>query len=474
MLIGLQYLYPQEKEREALKALVEFDNASIVENKPFTITILVNHPQPAEITVEPPDFNEEFYFEKLRSSLHITNNGRKPASQISGNNNEDESSKWTELQITLIPVKQGTFTLNSWMISSPDAMITTLPLHITVSPSEDAVLPPRFAWSSAQSIRMNEDSFVTLRITGWNQTPLPRDLPLHVQTPKNAIVEAHAIPPEEAARGAVLYLRVQPLAGTELSFHPVTFRYQNWVLVVPELKLKVLPSASQTSEPGLLPASNPKLNMKITAAAKRQRVLTFPVVPDFPGLLTLVDGDRFQQTLDAARAAWQNGDYAAALAALRAGERDFAAGASFAYMRKNAEAALGLNLMTGEIWSPGRLFIATGLLSLSVMILLCGRFIYQKVAHVDRHRLMVKSFAAAGIATVLSGIMYTGGIVRQGKSAVLRSTKVYDVPEQEKESSFFFEEGTPVRIKAATTDWLYAEATNGSSGWVPRSSAAEY
>jgi hypothetical protein len=58
--------------------------------------------------------------------------------------------------------------------------------------------------------------------------------------------------------------------------------------------------------------------------------------------------------------------------------------------------------------------------------------------------------------------------------AVLRETAGYRVPERESAPSAYFIEGQPVTVHSPSVGWVYAEAHDGRSGWVPEDAVIPY
>jgi hypothetical protein len=463
------------KIREPLKALVELENNDIVELKPFTISILVNHPNPGEVVIDPPPFNEEFFFERLSSSLHIVDVPRK-RTRLSENSEEedDDSHKWTELKITLVAAKEGQFTLGSWTITSPQYSINTLPLQLVVVKDKNSEVPPEFVWAGASSVRVNETGIAMLRVKETESgIKYPHELKIPVAAPRNAIVETLPISKQEELRGTVLRLGVLPISGNEVRLEARTVRYKDWHIVVPELKLSVAGAARKAG------AQEETLDNKVffeplpeSEAGEVVKTPEFPSQKSF-GLPGFFDGAKCLALTERVRALWEIGNYALCLSVLRKAERDFIAGAAIAAFRRECEEALDLPALHNEVWLPPRLFAAFGILGLLIVVLcaanLIVRLILDKPLRFRKKRFILGAalclFAAGGIIA---------GKLESGRRAVLDKTLIYDLPEQGAAGSSSFARGTPVLLRSASGNWLYVEAANGSSGWVPKSSASVY
>jgi hypothetical protein len=82
---------------------------------------------------------------------------------------------------------------------------------------------------------------------------------------------------------------------------------------------------------------------------------------------------------------------------------------------------------------------------------------------------------AAGAAILLLMLAERFGLPGSGgRPAVLRETAAYRVPEAEAALSARFAEGQPVTVHAPSGGWVYVEAQDGRSGWVPEDVVIPY
>jgi hypothetical protein len=465
-----------DDEREPLKALVEVSTGVLSENKAFSLIILVNHPHPGEVSIKPPEFHEEFYLERLRGSAHLAKSGpdtRQPAAR-SGERAADRN-RWTELELVIVPVKQGTFTLGSFTISTPYDTINTLPLQLNVEAAEEAHAVPYLFWTGVPPVRVGEAAIATLKMSGLGRgQKYPRSLPLAAAAPKNAIIEQLPIPEPEQRGGAILKLKVLPLEGREVELSEYRIRYQNTNLRVPGLTIKINAAPPAAAEPEAPGKEGEAEDALFSYTPERRIPRDLPEEASPPRLVSFFDGKAYQALLEGARERWYSGDYAAALARLRAGERDLLSGAYFAALRKRAETHLGLGLMTGELWRPSRLFLLLGGINAFYLLMLSGRTLFRRVFRAASCRFPVKRMIAASVIVLFAAAGYAEGRSQRGRSAVLHSGPAYEVPEVSPKEAAFFKEGTPVSIRTRGGAWIYAEAENGDQGWIPREQAVWY
>lgn len=510
------------KLRDPLKALVEIKTDEIMELKPFKITILVNHPNPEEVIISPPNFNDEFFFERLSVSPHIMDVGRKTPRIPLPDEEEDDSHKWTSIEITLVPAKEGQFTLSSWTITSPQHTITTLPLQLVVIKGKDKEIPPSFVWAGAESIRVQESGIAFLRVTNLENDEIkyPYGIVIPVAAPRNAIVEKLPVSHGDEQRGTVLKIRINPLDGKEIHFEAHTVRYRSWYLVVPELKIAVRPGSNSAKSGGQSLNSKEIAQLERTFSQKdnsglrgtlrstpKNKYLDFPA-PVYGGILKTLDGGAFDELIKQAGTHWNLGAYAASLALLRRGERNFIAGAAVARLRREAEARLELPLLHNEVWLPPRIFFALAAAGALIILFCAAIWIVRRIINLRLERLnqisgvqaahlnlpvnlkevrfSKKRFVLGAALVVIGAAGIIASKLESGNRAVLSATEIYNLPEiisasgsdgaasNDGETAAFFSDGMPVKLLATSGEWFYVEAPDGTTGWTPRSAAFVY
>jgi len=91
--------------------------------------------------------------------------------------------------------------------------------------------------------------------------------------------------------------------------------------------------------------------------------------------------------------------------------------------------------------------------------------------------IIVLIFAVGAASIFLEGSMesFSGGSREStGKTAVLRATQGYRIPDLKGAVSDEFDEGQPVFVGDYRGDWCFAETPDGRSGWVPSWSVVPY
>jgi hypothetical protein len=198
--------------------------------------------------------------------------------------------------------------------------------------------------------------------------------------------------------------------------------------------------------------------------------------PPFPQPLTAekslfarVSGAYFKDTVEQARLFWEQERYADSLALLRGGERDSIAGNDFAILRSSCEKTLGIALMAKESRKALVFFMFPASLALLFIIvkLLANAHRSGNRAAAKLTRPPWKSIAAALLVVGICSFFLINRSLDEGRSAVMKRSPYFNVPETREAAGGFLEEGTPVRVVTKSSNWIYVESENGSAGWVP-------
>jgi hypothetical protein len=462
-------------EIEPLKALVSVDQDQIRENSPFILVMQINHPEPLEVKLEAPDFEGACTLDMLRSTMYIR----------SGTG--DEAEKWTELELFITPMLAGKLQIGSFMILTPGQSIWTQPIELNVLPEESSAAP-KLVWGGIKTIQQGTSGEAYLRITGLDGRQLPPEsLPVHIAAPKNAIVEPLKLTGDDKHSGIVFRIRVTPLDEKTVNLGPVKFDYEKWTLAVPALSLRVL---AGVKKPAALPAEIKNYPTELAASflqADRQESRDKNERPPFPpnsagkkSFAVLLSGDYFAGAATSAEKFWNEGNYAAALAVLRKGERDSIAGIEFAALRKQCEKTLSIPVIVNEDWRPPELFWTLGALALFFVAARLAVFIFiqknipHRRAGEEKPRFPRLQITAAVLVVILCGTTLAVKKINSGVSAVAHSSPYYNVPEVTDAAAGSFESGVPLRITTKSGAWFYAVAGDGEGGWLHRENVVPY
>jgi hypothetical protein len=452
-----------DKPIPPLKALVSVDQDDIKENSGFLLNILVNYDEPLDVSVTPPDFEDNFTLERLRSEPHI----------MSGS--QDDADKWTEIELLITPKATGTFILGPFAVSTPHETISTPPMEIAVYPKEKDA-PPKLVWGGVKSIPQGKTGIAYLSVLneGGASGAYPGDVPVSVAAPKNAIIQRLELTGDDKYAGVVFRIHVIPLEGGEVRLEPTRFYYEGRDYAVPPLTIRVVRQGGAPEPSVKKPVPSPFA----FAAQTGRQPKSAPDAPPFPqceaGFFARLSGRAFTDALDRAKRLWEQAEYAAALALLRSGERGSIAGGDFAELRRACERALGVAVMANETPRPTLLFVVPAALALLFIVVKLIAFALAARARRGKRHFPVKAAVAAALIAVVCAAFLVSFKLDEGKSAVMKNSPSFLVPENGQTAAGFFEEGAPVRVGAKSAAWTHVESEKGSSAWVPSENMALY
>jgi hypothetical protein len=451
-----------EEPKEKLKILFEFAPDALVFGEPFTLTIVVNQTNPDEILVEPPDFNEAFRIEQLRTEARIVQNG------VRG------GDRWTVFEFMLMALEPGTHELGAFTVSTPEETVLTNPINVDVREAKSDFVAA-LAWFGENGLSMpparasvGSPREAVLRITRWpTGKPYPADgLPLRIEPPQNAIVEYVPLTENDRKKGFVLRLRITAIEGRFVNIDSRFARYRDLSLEIPALRIAVQP-APPAKTVAAAPDEEPAA-AETEAAGTPQPIkpVSFSDAMDGTKKIFSVFRTGPENCLATSESLWTRGLYAEALASLRHGERSLTAAYLVKTMRKTCEDALGLPVGPDETHLPAApLSVVSALLTPVAVIL----FFIRKKARVPAFCIAASAIIALSALSLLAFSHFDGM-----NRAVLKRCAAYLVPE-ETVKSLFFPEGEPVIVRSRSASWLYVERAAVTavekSGWIKKDNA---
>jgi hypothetical protein len=451
-----------EVPREKLKILFEFAPDAVVCGEPFTLNIVVNQTNPDEILVEPPEFNDAFRIEQLRTEARIVQNA------VRG------GDRWTVFEFTLTALESGVQGLGAFVVSIPEETMLTNPININVREAKPN-FKSEFAWFGQNGLsRLPEWLTVgnpreaVLRIIDWPVgKPYPDDsLSLRIEPPKNAIVEYVPLTENERKKGFVLRLRVTAIEGWFVYINDRFVRYGDMLLEIPALAIAVQPVP-----PVRIVTNAADIEMKMAATVDKPQAVKSVAFSDTTG-----DAQKIffmfrvgpEKCLAEAERLWTGKLYAEALLVLRRGERTLTAANLVKNMRKVCENALGLPVCPDEARLPTVPLMFVSVLFTAVAVIL---FLTRK-----RRRVQIFYIAASAVIALSALSLLTFSYFDGKGRVVLKLCAAYPVPEETSKSQTFFMEGEPAHIRSTSASWLYVESITatvaGKSGWVKKNDAA--
>lgn len=415
----------------------------------WTLTVLVDHANPSLVSVAEPPFPEGLALEQVTQGPRLVSMG----AWLAGPGHPVTYERWTAVEYRFLLTAGGRLAFDSFVVSTPQGQARTQPFAFDVRDPRIAAGARLLAaeWVGApESLVAGEAVVFDLRVFEWDgageRAPFPALAlsagALMPAVPPGHMLESLPVPPEDAALGTALRLRLVPLEAGEFA-----------------LDERVVSAGAGPAFPGGAAFAMPALRVPVRARAVEDQgarepspdlrvpEAPLPPAPPFPSrdaaqaanarLFERRRGE-FEAVYAAALDLWESGLRADALAALRRGERDLRSGALLAAVRREAEASIGLFGTRDErIWLFG------------------GRF------------------SLPALPAFLS---------RGSRRAVLRETAVRRVPDYSGEEIARLPEGQSARLGRESaagalsggSRWALVVADDGTSGWIPEENIILY
>ena len=471
----------------------ELSSAGAAVNSPWSVFIMVNHPNPREVNVKTPRFPPLLILDRVRTETRFI---RREVSPGESSGDAVSGDRWTRVEFLFTPVRAGTVTIKPFEITVLGRQYETG--EITVRVREEAVrrsYNPRLSWQpQIPSAAAGERLELYIDLINWDPSKnVPRGL-FQGRAPRNAILEEGL--PQEAGTGAYRYsIFIIPLEGNSVTLESFFFRADVYTLTVPAISIPVKSAAVGSSASGSAASGkSPDTADDKTADAEANVIISGGAIP-FPEnqeKRVPVFNREYGRICAKVQALWDEGLRAEALAEIRRNERDSVAGPYLVSLRSDMEQTLGLSFTEDEKWFP----LKTSLLSWAIagflavfavsilMVFRPGLFRKGKLRKTVTSRraygfkaIIVFSFFLGLLLIFLGeriGNLPTGQTRSLGKTAVLRETQAYRVPDTKGAVNARFGEGQPVIVSDSGLDWCSAESPDGRYGWVPREAVINY
>jgi len=185
---------------------------------PFTLTILVDYPDPEEVSVITPDFSSNLTVNLFVKSPVITDTNQTQQASRRGRNTEEKVHTQTSLEFRLTPNNTGRISLDSFTIVSPHGARITGPIVLIINNRAETqrVNSQRLVWDGApRQAATGERVIFYLRlqnIASLNLDTQPSRSFFMPQVPQGVILTNSPITQEEKESGVVLKLTLIPLA----------------------------------------------------------------------------------------------------------------------------------------------------------------------------------------------------------------------------------------------------------------------
>jgi hypothetical protein len=189
----------------------------------WTFTMFVDYPEPSDITVIPPSYNEALSLDRILISPRVT-----------------DDNIITVIEYRFIPAKSGNFILEKFTVISPEGAAQTaeFTFNIKANTEEQKALAIQLDWEVERSMRQGER--VTLTLRGWDsRLPLPEFfLP---SAPPGLILASMPFSERERNSGVTAKFTVIPLETGNIRFDARILQYENITFNIPALQINVSP-----------------------------------------------------------------------------------------------------------------------------------------------------------------------------------------------------------------------------------------
>ena len=442
---------------------------------PLTITLLVEHSNPHEVTILAPSFPDSFFLDRVFKSARLM-----PGT--------DSRKIWTEAEYRIIPGSPGSYTIDPFVIIMPGGNFTTGSISVTVSGEVPAGAAHRLRlqWKNVPAeLHVGQNVVIGLAVSGWNSDlPLPGPLVFLPPLDKSCIIEAAEQESPAGESDFVLGFTLIPVAAQTLYFPARTVAYNNFIFEIPELGIKVSPSPFEF--------------LKIAVPEEQAPVPLFPEF-DFPlssGFFTRlffrigVFRADYETVYRTAEDLYNRMLYIEALALLRQNERDKTAFPLFASLRRRTEQNMGVYDTRNEKPEKFLFIVYQAFIALALIVLIV--FYLRKTSRKSKVVLCVIFIAvSAGYLVFRLSETWAAGLPHAGpcKFALLKNTWLCQVPDYSAEQFNCFTLGQPVRVfriakenknteqlLPAEVSWVWIISYNKErlSGWIPEDQAVFY
>ena len=457
----------------ALELEIETFPANPVVFSPWSVYILVNSSRPQDLDVRPPRFPSSLLLERVRTEGRLVHGER-----------------WTSVEFIFTPLRPGELRLEPFEVTVQGRRGTSGEINVFFREEPQSVTryDPRFRWTDpVPSARAGESFELNLELTNWDPLKRPPRFFLQGMAPRNAIInEGQPVPDGD---GLYRYnISVIALEGPSIVLERLSFQSDTYSLVIPEIRIPVLPAPQRQQDAGLTDPSD-EIDGAENAAGEDPG-LAFPRVDAqvFPFFRR-----EYRRITDRAGTLWDEGHRAQALAEIRRSERDKLTGPFLVPQRRALEQALGLGYTEDERWRPLRIPVFSwAVITFIILSIASILFVFRfRLAPLNDapvkilSLLKLKGYKLIIISVLLTGTLFVfleeglgsflpGRISSLGRTAVLEQTQGYRVPDFTGAVNAQFSEGQPVIVSEYLGDWCYAEAIDGRSGWVIRQAVITY
>jgi hypothetical protein len=223
-LLTLLLVFPLRLFAQELEIRTEAYPDIPVKFSTWTFVILVDHPNPGEVTVRPPVLPAAFFQESSHTGSRVIRDDGGPR------------RRWTALEYRFKLNEAGTVTLGPFEIRAGGKSAVTEKFTLTVEDTSGKIREVPLVWEHPPYLETGKASELLLRTAEF---PRPDPGLFNFPPPEGFILERGAPSEAEKARGLVLRLRVIPLKAADFFLPEKRLEQGDAVFISPPLRLPV-------------------------------------------------------------------------------------------------------------------------------------------------------------------------------------------------------------------------------------------
>jgi len=236
---------PQQQLEGTGRVTVTISHDNVTYGVPFTLTFLVDYPEPDEVSVVPPEFSSSLTMEQFVKAPVVMDIDQLHQSGRRSRNPKDNVYTQTSIVFTMIPNAVGRITLDSFTVMSPHGARYTSPIVLVVNPRSEVrrIVSQRLIWEGApRQAAAGERVTFYLRIQNFipeNSDTYPGSAFFMPQVPQGVILTQNSILAQEKEIGVVLKLTLIPLAEGNFSLPARSINRENVRYDIPALTIRI-------------------------------------------------------------------------------------------------------------------------------------------------------------------------------------------------------------------------------------------
>ncbi|MCL2765830.1 MAG: hypothetical protein FWD40_11225 [Treponema sp.] len=220
---ALPHLSAQENQHIAVVITPD----TLITTIPFNITLLIDYPEPEEVTVTAPAISAPLSVDRIVTHPWTTGDRIQ-----------------TIVEYRLISTGAGHITLDSFVVNTPENTMRTgqISLYFRSITGEQRIISPPVSWEGIRSgvmvqMTAGERRIFTIRANGWN-APHPPSAFFMPAVPQGVILSAQPVSAEEREGGVLAKLMLIPLAAGDYSIPARVLFHENFRFDIPSLRIR--------------------------------------------------------------------------------------------------------------------------------------------------------------------------------------------------------------------------------------------